>query len=333
MKRLMTGLALLLAIATLAVATGQAEPTEGPGGLITLYTSVPQAIIDQIQADFMEKYPEIELDVYRAGTGSVIAKIATEQEAGQVLADLIWVAEPSTYELFKEQGLLLQFTPEEAENLAPGMADPEGFYYAGRLINMIIGYNTDLVSNPPQTWAELLEDEYEGPKAMASPVTSGAALAAAYALGMEYGEQYFIDFKASGGMQASSNGTVRDALSTGEYATGIVLDYMIRSRKESGSPVDYVWPEDGAVFIPSPIAITNTSDNVETAKLFVDYALSADGQRTLVELGNFIPVRDDVAPPAGAPRLGNIGRLDIDWKALNAVADDVRDSWTALFEN
>lgn len=333
MKRMITLLALLLAVGAMAAATGQSEPRdEGPGGVITLYTSVPQGIIDQIQADFMATHPEIELEVFRAGTGSVIAKIATEQEAGKVMADLIWVAEPSTYELFKDQGLLLRFTPKEADALAPGMADPEGYYYAGRLINMIIGYNTDLIDNPPQSWTDLLDGAYGGPKAMASPITSGAALAAAYALGMEYGEQYFVEFKSRGGMQASSNGAVRDALSTGEFATGIVLDYMVRGRMETGSPVDYVWPTDGAVFIPSPIAIINTSDNVETAKVFVDYTLSADGQRTMVELGNFIPVRADVDPPAGAPRLDQINSLEIDWKALNDASEQVRDSWTSLFE-
>lgn len=331
MKRLFVATMLLTACATLVFATGQPETEGEVGGIITIYTSVPQGIIDKIQADFMAKYPEIELEVFRAGTGAVIAKVATEQEAGEILADLVWVAEPSTYEMFKDQGILLQFTPTEADALAPGMADPEGYYYAGRLINMIIGYNTDLVSDPPETWSDLLSSRYAGPKGMASPVTSGAALAAAYAIAQEHGSGYFRRFQTNGGVQARSNGAVRDSLSTGEYGTGIVLDYMMRGRKAEGAPVDYVWPRDGAVFIPSPIAIINTSGNIETAKVFVDYALSAEGQRTLVELGSFIPVRDDVAPPAGAPRLGEINAIDIDWVELSDQSQAVLDAWTALF--
>ncbi|MFP4383139.1 MAG: ABC transporter substrate-binding protein [Spirochaetia bacterium] len=331
MKKFLLICVLLIGLSAVLFAAGSKEETEGPGGIITIYTSVPQSIIDKIQSDFMSKYPDIDLEVFRAGTGSVIAKIATEMEAGQIQADLIWVAEPSTYEHFKSQGILLKFTPEEASALAEGMADPEGYYYAGRLINMIIGYNTDQVTDPPSTWKDLLTRKYDGPKAMASPVTAGAALAAAYAIGMEYGEEYFIEFKENGGVQAKSNGSVRDDLSTGEYETGIVLDYMMRSRVESGAPVNYVWPEDGAVFIPSPIAIIKSSDNIETAKVFVNYALSAAGQRTLVEQGNFIPVRNDVDPPAGAPRLNQINALDIDWKALAEEADEVREAWTQLF--
>lgn len=333
MKRCILTGAVLMVVAMMAWSTGVAEEEmDGPGGLITIYTSVPQGIIDRIQADFMERFPEIELEVYRAGTGSVIAKIATELEAGEILADLVWVAEPSTYENFKDQGILLRFTPEEADRLAPGMADPDGYYYAGRLINMIIGYNTDLVSDPPRSWADLLSPRYAGSKAMASPITSGAALAAAYAIAQEEGADYFQRFRANGGVQASSNGAVRDALATGEYATGIVLDYMMRSRIRAGAPVEYVWPEDGAVFIPSPIGIINTSDNVETARVFVDFVLSVEGQRTMVELGDFIPVRADVAPPEGAPSLDDINAINIDWRRLNDQSQAVNDAWTALFE-
>lgn len=332
MRKFMIVASLIASVAALGFATGAAEEEmEGPGGIVTLYTSVPQSIIDRIQADFMAQYPNIELEVFRAGTGSVVAKIATELEAGQILADLIWVAEPSTYESFKDRGILLEFTPSEVSALADGMADPEGYYYAGRLINMIIGYNTEAVDTPPETWEDLLSNAYGGPKAMASPVTSGAALAAAYAIGREYGETYFSEFKDNDGEQARSNGTVRDSLATGEYTTGIVLDYMMRSRIESGSPVGYVWPEDGAVFIPSPIAIINTSENIEAAKVFVDYALSAQGQQTLVELGNFIPVRTDVDPPLNAPRVNEINSIEIDWTTLNEQAKSVRDTWTQLF--
>ncbi len=330
MKKVLLVAVMFFLLAALGFSRGTSDQ-EGTGGIITIYTSVPQSIIDKIQSDFMNEHPDIELEVFRAGTGSVIAKIATEMEAGEIQADLIWVAEPSTYESFKDQGILLKFTPGEASALADGMADPEGFYYAGRLINMIIGYNTGMVDDPPSTWQDLITNKYGGPKAMASPVTSGAALAAAYAIGKEYGEDYFVRLKNNGAVQAKSNGSVRNALSTGEYKTGIVLDYMMRSRIESGAPVDYVWPEDGAVFIPSPIAIINTSDNIETAKVFVDYALSANGQRTLVELGSFIPVRNDVDPPAGAPRLDEINALKIDWKELSQEAGGIREAWTQLF--
>jgi len=309
---------------------GQEVDTEGLGGTITLYTSVPQPIADKIQADFQTKFPAITLEVFRSGTSAVTAKIATEKEAGGIQADLVWVAEPSTYEDYKDQDLLLKFSPSEAKNLPKEMKDPEGYYYAGRLINMIIGYNTS-VSNPPKRWPDLLKPEYGGKLGFPSPLRSGAAEAAVKTLADKYGWDYFEDFKANRGVQIANNSTVRDMLATGELTVGVLLDYMVRGAKTKGSPMDYVWPEDGAVFIPSPIGVFNASRNQDAAIVFVDYVISQDGQKTMVELGDFIPVRTDVDPPAETPSLGKIKKLPTDWKAVQEMRQDTKDRWTTLF--
>ena len=132
-------------------------------------------------------------------------------------------------------------------------------------------------------------------------------------------------------MQLTSNGKVRDALATGELTVGIVLDYMIRGAKAKGSPVDYIWPEEGTVMIPSPIAIFNTSQNPEAAQVFVDYALSQDGQKTLVELGNFIPVRADVDPPADTPGMAEIKGIPVDWVSVKENTEALKDQFVTIY--
>lgn len=328
------GILMCVALGWSVFAAGTEEVSSsasGPSGTITLYTSVPQPIADKIQADFNEKNPKITLEVFRSGTSGVVAKVMTEKEAGEIMADLLWVAEPSTYESFKDQGLLHKISPKGAEDLSDGMKDPQGYYYAGRLINMIIGYNPNLVSSPPRNWDDLLDNEYQGKLGMPSPLRSGAAVAAVHTLTDAYGWDYFEQFRANGGVQAKNNGTVRDAISSGEFKAGIFLDYMARAAKQSGSPLDYVWPADGAVFIPSPIAVVETSSNKDAAVVFVEYVLSQEGQQTLVELGNFIPVRGDVDPPAGTPGLNDIKHLPTDWTSIQGDLPSLTDRWTSLF--
>lgn len=310
---------------------GYAAEIEAAKGQIALYTSVPQPIADKIQNDFQTKYPEITLDIFRAGTSEVVAKIMTEKQAGEIMADLVWVAEPSTYEDFKDQDMLLQFTPEEAEALPAEMKDPDGFYYAGRLINMIIAYNTTLVSDPPQGWQDLLKPRFEGKIGFPTPLRSGAAEASVKTLVDAFGWQYFEDFIANGGIQVKNNSTARDMVSTGELPVGVLLDYMAREAKEKGSPIDYIWPEEGAIFIPSPIAVMKSSKNPEAAKEFVNYVVSQEGQVTMVELGNFVPIRPDVEPPAGTPALDKINKLPTDWKAVKQERQDTKDRWEDMF--
>jgi iron(III) transport system substrate-binding protein len=79
---------------------------------------------------------------------------------------LVWVAEPSTYEDFKDQDLLLQFTPEAADALGEEMKDPEGYYYAGRVINMVLVYN-ESVEPVPTSWADLTSDAHRMPSVAA----------------------------------------------------------------------------------------------------------------------------------------------------------------------
>lgn len=334
-KAIGVAVAMLLAVAAAGFAAGTAEQAAsedaGPSGIITLYTSIPQPIADKIQLDFSERYPDIQLEVFRSGTSGVVTKLMTEKEAGEIVADLIWVAEPSTYESFKDQDMLLKFAPSEAAALPAEMKDPEGYYYAGRLINMIIGYNPNLVGEPPEGWEDILDPRFQGKIGMPSPLRSGSSVAAVKTLTDRYGWEYFETFREIGGVQAQNNGTVRDNIASGEYLAGIFLDYMARAAEESGSPLRYVWPAEGAVFIPSPVAILSTSKNPKAAEVFVDFILSKEGQKTLVELGSFIPVRGDVDPPAGAPRLDEIKRLPTDWKSVQLELDGINDRWTRLF--
>lgn len=322
----------LVLVAACVPPTPAAQPAapSGPSGKITLYTSVPQPIIDKIQADFQSKFPDITLEVFRSGTSAVVAKLKAEQEAGAIQADLVWVAEPSTYEDFKAQDLLLQFTPDEADALPAEMKDPDGYYYAGRVINMIVAYNT-AVETKPMSWQSMLNPEYAGKLGFPTPLRSGAAQASVKTLVDALGWEYFEKFKEVGGVQVKNNSTVRDQLSTGELMVGALLDYMARGAKAKGSPVDYIWPEEGAVLIPSPVAIFKNSKNPEAAQVFVNYVLSKEGQQTLVELGNFIPVRPDVDPPAGAPRFDEIKRLPTDWKAVRAERQQVNERWVEIF--
>ena len=94
----------------MSLIVGYVAEIEAAQGQIALYTSVPEPIANKIQNDFQTRYPEITLDIFRAGTSEVVAKIMTEKEAGEIMADLVWVAEPSTYEDFKDQdGIVRQF--------------------------------------------------------------------------------------------------------------------------------------------------------------------------------------------------------------------------------
>jgi putative spermidine/putrescine transport system substrate-binding protein len=57
------------------------------------------------------------------------------------------------------------------------MKDTRGFWYGDYYGAISIGYNQNLVSNPPTTWKDLLKPEYKGKVAMnGSPLSSNSAV-------------------------------------------------------------------------------------------------------------------------------------------------------------
>ena len=80
--------------------------SEDLSGSITLYTSQPEEDIQVMIDGFNKKWPDIQVDVFRSGTEEVVSKVLAEKEAGDVLADVLLVADNVTFETLKEQDLL-----------------------------------------------------------------------------------------------------------------------------------------------------------------------------------------------------------------------------------
>ena len=233
---------------------------------MTLYTSVPTTIISKIEKAFETHVPGIDLKVFRSGTGKLAAKIATEREAGGVKADVVWVADFAYYETLKEQKLLLKYDSPAGRALPPSMKDPDGYYYSARMIAMALAYNPTAVKDPPRRWTDLLTAKWKNKVVMSNPQYSGAALDTVGGLVMNYGLDYFRRLRANGAVVVRANDAVASKVASGEFPVGVVLDYFVRAQQKKGSPIAIVYPDDGAVAIPSPIAIISASKHKEAAE-------------------------------------------------------------------
>jgi len=285
---------------------------------ITLYTSVPQSIIDNIKKDFEQKNPDIDLEIYRAGTSKVLAKLYAEKESNNIVVDVIWVADFTIYENLKAENLLYPYLSPEAVNVPKIYYEPEGYYYGARLINMVLGYNTKFIKGEdiPDSWEDLLDPRFKNKVGCSTPESSGAffVTTGAFAYSPDLGWEYFVKLNKQNPV-LDSNTAIANKIASGELLMGFVLDFSIRSMKDEGSPIDFVWPVEGAVMVPSPIGIISSTANLKSAKRFVDYSISKEGQQEFARNG-FIPIRKDVSPPAGTPDLEEIKLMKTDWEWL-----------------
>jgi len=144
---------------------------------ITVYTSEPEEKVDEINAAFMEANPDIKVEVYRAGTGDLNARIAAEKASGSIEADVLWAADAPTFESYAEAGDLAELESVDSSEVIEEARDEENFYVGTRIIPTVIAYNTSIVDEAdlPQSWADLTDPKYADMLVMPDPAVSGAA--------------------------------------------------------------------------------------------------------------------------------------------------------------
>ena len=321
----MLGAAAILALSVALAGCGGGDKKAdkkagGTKGELMVYTSIYPDIIDNMcKPNVAKAFPEMKVNWFQGGTEKVVTKITGEIKAKKIGADVLMVADPSYYLKLEDQKLLLPYKSKEEKNLINDKA-ADGAWYAVRVCNMIIAYNADKLKaeDAPKNWTDLADPKWKGKIAMPNPMLSGTAYVAVGALADKYGWEYFDKLKANGLRVEEGNSAIQNKLLTGEYAAAMILEEnILKLANTKKEPLKVIYPKDGVVQVPSPIAIFNTTKNPEGAKALVDWWLSKEGQQAVVK-GWMHSVRGDVKEPIGSvPTKGlTDGKIKVDWRKL-----------------
>jgi len=131
------------------------------------------------------------------------------------------------------QGLYGKYFVSEFSTIPRAMKDTRGYWWGDYWGAISIGYNQNIISNPPKTFADLTKPEYKGKVAMnGSPLTSNSAvsgvIAAALANGgsasnVAPGIDFFAKLKSSGNYIPV--GTTSATVASGQTPISIDWDY------------------------------------------------------------------------------------------------------------
>jgi iron(III) transport system substrate-binding protein len=292
-------------------------------GTLDFYTSQPDADAAKLVEGFNEKYPDVEIEIFRSGTEEVISKIQAEKLAGDVQADVLLVADAVTFESLKEEDMLVEYQSEEAEAIPSEFVDPDGTYYGTKVMATGIVVNTENVKELPTSWEVLTSEGSKGKIIMPSPLYSGAA---AYNLGVltrqdSFGWNFYANIQANEVQVTKGNGDVLKGVAGGEKDYGMIVDYLAARAAQEGSPVEFVYPTEGVPVITEPIGIMNGTDNEAAAQAFVDFVLSEEGQKLAAELG-YSPIREGIEAPEGLKTIEELTVISADMKELYKARED-----------
>lgn len=271
-------------------------------GTVTVYTSQPTDQMNAVIEAFNKDHPEITVEVFRSGTTELMSKLQAEFAAGSTPADVMLIADAVAMTQLKNDDRLFAYADAATDGVPAALIDPDQTFFGTKLLTTGIIYNTEKVTTPPTSWHDLEVPEAAARTIMPSPLYSGAAVIHVGTMVQQegLGWEYYETLADNGAVAGQGNGTVLEAVARGEKSYGIIVDYMAMNAKKDGSPVDFVFPDEGVSTITQPVAILKDSDNIEAAKVFVDWQLGRAAQEQSVSQGYF-PILDGVTQPEGYP--------------------------------
>jgi iron(III) transport system substrate-binding protein len=313
-----------------AVAFVVAAPALAQSGKLVLYTSQPDKIAAETIDAFRQKHPQVQVETFRSGTTEVMNKLQAEIVAGDAKPDALFIADAVSMEQLKADGRLLALPELDVSALPAASYDKDRTYFGSKLITTGIIFRAG--AKRPSSWKDLLAPEAKGQVILPSPLYSGAASIHMAALADEsvFGMRYFEALAKNGAVAARGNGAVSTAVAGGQKTYGIIVEFMALNAKQKGSPVDFVFPEEGVSAVTEPVAVLKTAKNPAAAKAFVAFIISKDGQKLAARQG-FLPARADVAPPPGFPSPGSLKILPVDAGDVLKREEALKKKFTELF--
>ena len=282
MRRTLTGLVLVTALAALLAACGGSDGGgSGGSGKLVVYSGYSEEYVENLYKRFTED-TGIQLDIRY---GESPALVATLREEGDATPAQVFYAQDAGSMGAVEQ--LLAPLPQGDLDLIPAQyRDPQGRWVGvtGRI--RVLAYNTDRVdpATLPGSVLELGSPDWKGGDVGVAPTNAsfvGFIAAMRLAIGDER-TQAFLDGLATHAKTYEKNGQIVDAIASGEVDTGLVNHYYLYEKLASdpGAPIanHFFTPGDVGSFVNiSTVGILKGAADNANAKRFVNYLLT-EGQ-------------------------------------------------------
>ena len=257
-------------------------------GKVLWYTSLTGGPNKQVPLAFEAKYPGIKVDVYRASSEDLAARVIQESQANRYLVDILETTFP-VLKIFREYKLLspyyfssLKKYPDEVtEDAQKGLV----YWATDRESYIGLAYNTNVLKGEavPKNFDDLLKPGLKGRLGFATSDTGNRVVGAMRATkGAAFLEKLkFQDIT----LHAVSGRAILDMVVSGELgATPTAFLSHSRVSIKKGAPIKWL-PMDVVPTNAGGVALSATSPHPHGALLFADFLLSPEGQKILGKFG------------------------------------------------
>jgi iron(III) transport system substrate-binding protein len=304
-------------------------------GKVVWYTSIDLAVAEKISASFKEKFGGIEVRVERTGAERVFQRIGQEYASNVHAVDVANSSDASHLLAWKRQGILEPYVPEDvAKYYKPEHRDADGTYAGFRATLCPMAYNTKLVKaeDAPRSFHDLLDPKWKSKIVKAHPGYSGTILTATFEMTRDIGWEFLEQLAKQNIMQVQSSTDPPKKLSLGERS--VMADgneYNIFLLKESGQPVEAIYPTEGTPFVIGPNGIFKAAPNPNAAKLFQNYCFTPEAQAMIIEIGGLRSLHSQVKERPGRTPLADIKTMKEDAEGAEKQSEEIKARYQKIF--
>jgi iron(III) transport system substrate-binding protein len=261
---------------------------------IVFYTTIdlPQTL--QVLYEFVQKYPFLDLELHPLETEALVARVQNESRTGTPACDVLIGGGDLFQPLFKEN-VLASYHSLERGAVTEALIDTQG-YWSGYYINSyVLGYNTTLVNEEeiPKSYSDLLDPRWQGNRIAIDSTAHGLLRGLLPIWGERKALAYLTRLAAQHPVIARASISAVNAIHSGSVSLVIARAPVIQGYKDKmRSAIDWIALEPTIAQIDA-VMLAAQSPHPNAARLFVNFALSREGQGALASVQQ-IPVRRDM---------------------------------------
>ena len=288
-----------------------------------------------------------ELNPDGGSADEIQAIVANKDNKGPQAPDVIDVGYGFGPQLIADK-LVMPYKVATWDSIPADSKDPDGYWYGDYYGVLAFEVNSDIVTNVPADWADLLKPEYKGQFALSGdPRASAQAQMSVYAAAIYNGGsldnvQPGLDFFKQVNDAGNFVPVIAKQATVAKGETPIILrwDYSALSDRDTlaGNPnIAVVYPASGTIAGIYIQAISAYAPHPNAAKLWMEYLYSDEGQNVWLK-GYCHPIRfadmqaRGVIPAEIAAKLpefaGPIAFPSID--QINAAKQVIGDQWMSV---
>ena len=317
-------------------------------GAIVVYISVNEQLFENWVKPFTDKYGVKVHPVNTGGAAATYTRWTQEWNAKQYQADAVLLADPSAAVNVDKAGMVGEWIPAEGDKFDRNLVI-KGKAYPLILNACPMTWNSARITAEEAAnlitkdglanYAYLADPRWKGRLAVLAPHGVPIFRAEWVRIVKKYGWELLEGIAKNKPAIPSSSVAASDQLATGEINV-LAFDPTTASALSigRGAPVQYAWDDEAAVTAFDMI-VANNAPHPNAARLFQEWCTTQVNVKSLCDVLEAIPGRDDVKPDTKTSKLAWYQKLTqpkliADWTtdpAFTSGSKDFVDKWAKTF--